>query len=76
MDFSLSRHAVQRALEMGLEAEFIRRLILKPATKRENLSPTYTDGCMVHTLNGVAAVVNATGHVVTFLKTDQGVWSR
>lgn len=73
MTFRLSHHAVKRALEMGLDAEFIREIVTFPETRRWNGQRK----AWMHTLKGVAAPIasDAEGQlVITFLPATEERW--
>lgn len=73
MTFRLSHHAVKRALEMGLDADFIREIVTFPETRRWNARRKAWN----HTLHGICAPVVSDAEgllVITFLPASEERW--
>lgn len=77
--YTISRHALQRAVEMNLEPEFIRRLLQFPAQRYWVENGAY-DPHWMHTLDDVAApcIPQPDGRciVATFLPATVERWER
>lgn len=76
MKFQLSKHAVQRALEMGLDADAVRRIVLHPDFTRYNP----VRGTRDHVADGVKAPMvkrdDGSLIVLTFLPASEERWQR
>lgn len=73
-EFTLTKHAQQRAIDMALDAAFITELLTHPHVKHLNKSPTHGNAWR-YCRDGVAAIVSMDGPVViTFLPATEERW--
>lgn len=61
--WTFSQHALERALDMALDAEVIREVLLTPKVKQPN-GTGYGDGCEVWAGERIALVVHPADRVV------------